>query len=46
MWERGARRVLPLAVAGLTLTEATKDLYAVTPVHGRRRRRVVVTEAA
>ena len=46
-WERGARRVLPHAVAGLTITEATKDLYAVTPAGApRRHRRVVVTEAA
>ncbi len=46
-WERGARRVLPHAVAGLTITEATKDLYAVTPAGApQRHRRAIVIEAA
>ena len=32
LWENGARRLLPPAMAGLTITEAVKDMYAVMPI--------------
>jgi SAM-dependent methyltransferase len=42
--ERGARRMLPPAMAGLTIIEASKDIYAVLPTSVRPRRRVVLAE--
>lgn len=32
LWEAGARRLLPPWMAGLTITEAVKDMYAALPV--------------
>ncbi len=43
--ERMGRRVLP-AVAGVTLTEAVKDVYAAMPVRAAPRRRLVLADAA
>ena len=44
-WEAGGRRLLP-QFAGVTITEATKDVYAAMPVSGARRRRIVLRQAA
>lgn len=44
--EHGARRLLPLAMAGLTITEASKDSYAAVPVQARPRHRIVLADAA
>ena len=44
--ENGARRMLPPAMAGLTITEAVKDLYAAVPIRTRPHRRVTFAEAA
>jgi len=44
--EHAARRLLPPAMAGLTLTEAAKDMYAAVPLQDRPRRRVTLAEAA
>jgi SAM-dependent methyltransferase len=44
--EHGARRLLPPAMAGLTLTEAAKDMYAAVPIQARPRHRITLTEAA
>jgi SAM-dependent methyltransferase len=46
LWESGARRVLPQYVAGLTITEAVKDMYAAVPVTAALQRRIVLAEAA
>lgn len=46
LWENGARRVLPHYVAGLTITEAVKDMYAAVPVQAVQQRRIVLAEAA
>ena len=43
-WERAGRRLLP-QFAGVTLTEAVKDVYAGLPVQ-KARRRLVVSQAA
>jgi SAM-dependent methyltransferase len=45
LWENGARRLLPPGVAGVTITEAAKDLYAAIPVKAKPRR-IVFVEAA
>ncbi len=44
MWERAGRIVAP-QLAGLTITEAAKDLYTVIPLGAASARRVVVTES-
>ena len=46
LWENAARRLLPPAMAGLTLTEAVKDMYAAVPVPAALRRRSALAEAA
>lgn len=43
LWERGGRAAPRLA--GVTITEATKDLYGVVPTGGKLRRRQVLVEA-
>ena len=45
VWERTGRWLAP-RFAGLTLTEAVKDVYAAVPLAAPQRRRVVVAEAA
>jgi SAM-dependent methyltransferase len=44
-WERAGHALTP-QLAGVTLTEAVKDVYAAVPAVGVVRRRVVVSEAA
>ena len=44
LWERGGRRLLP-RLAGVTLTEAVKDVYAAVPLHAVPRRRMVLADA-
>ncbi len=46
LWENGARRVLPPGVAGLTITEAVKDMYAALPVEAATQRRTGFAKAA
>jgi hypothetical protein len=43
--ERAGRRLMP-GLAGVTLTEAVKDVYAAMPVRKVPRRRLVLAEAA
>ncbi len=45
LFERTGRRWLP-ALAGVTITEAVKDLYAAMPVEAVPRRRLVLAETA
>jgi SAM-dependent methyltransferase len=45
LWERGGRRMLP-GLAGVTLTEAVKDVYAAMPLQAQPRRRIILSEAA
>jgi SAM-dependent methyltransferase len=45
VWERGGRRFAP-QLAGVTITEAVKDVYAAVPLRARPRRRLVLAEAA
>ncbi len=45
MWEHGGRRIAP-RLAGVTITEAVKDVYAALPVQRARRRRLVFSQAA
>ena len=45
MWERGGRLLMP-SFAGVTISEAVKDLYAAMPTRQVLRRRVVLAEAA
>jgi len=45
LWERGGRRFLP-RLAGVTITEAAKDMYAAIPARAGVRRHVVLDEAA
>lgn len=45
VWERAGRWTAP-TLAGVTLTEAVKDVYAAMPVKAVLRRRVVLAEAA
>jgi SAM-dependent methyltransferase len=42
LWEKGGRQMLPPGVAGLTITEAAKDMYAAIPVKAKPRRKVFV----
>ncbi len=42
LWERVGRRVMP-HLAGVTITEAVKDVYAGLPVQGVARRRLVLS---
>ncbi len=44
-WEAIGRTLIP-QLAGVTLTEAVKDIYAAVPVSGGIRRKVVLSEAA
>jgi SAM-dependent methyltransferase len=44
--ENGARRMLPPAMAGLTITEAVKDLYAAVPIRAKPHGRITWAEAA
>jgi len=44
LWERAGRRVLP-HLAGVTLTEAVKDVYAAVPLKTAPRRRLVLADA-
>lgn len=45
LWERAGRRLVP-QLAGLTITEAVKDVYAAMPLAPSARRRFVLSEAA
>jgi hypothetical protein len=45
LWERGGRRLLP-HLAGVTITEAGKDLYGAIPAKSPARRRLVLVDAA
>ena len=45
VWEGGGRRIAP-RLAGVTITEAVKDVYAALPAHAAPRRRLVLSEAA
>jgi SAM-dependent methyltransferase len=45
LWERTGRRFLP-RFAGVTITEAVKDMYAALPAEGVVRRRLALAEAA
>lgn len=45
LFERTGRRFLP-GLAGVTLTEGVKDVYAAVPVRARPRRRLVLAEVA
>ena len=45
LWERAGRRLVP-QLAGVTITEAVKDVYAAVPVSGGRQRRRRLSEAA
>ena len=45
VWERAGRRLIP-RLAGVTITEAAKDLYGAVPAQALPRRRMVLAEAA
>jgi len=45
LWERAGRKLAP-QFAGVTLTEASKDLYGAVPTGATARRRLVLTEAS
>jgi SAM-dependent methyltransferase len=45
LFERGGRRLVP-RVAGVTITEAAKDLFGAMPAKALTRRRMVLAEAA
>ncbi len=45
LWERAGRKLAP-QFAGVTLTEASKDLYGAVPTGAKARRRLVLTEAS
>ena len=45
LWERAGRKMMP-GLAGVTLTEAVKDVYAAMPLRAVPRRRLVLAEAA
>jgi hypothetical protein len=44
LWESTGRRLAP-RLAGVTLTEAVKDVYAAVPVRTLQRRRLVLADA-
>ena len=44
LWESAGRTLVP-GLAGVTLTEAAKDLYAAVPATARPARRLVFAEA-
>ena len=46
LWERVGRRIVAPRFAGVTITEAVKDLYGAVPVRRVARRRIVLSEAA
>jgi SAM-dependent methyltransferase len=46
LWENGARRLLPPGVAGLTITEAVKDMYAALPIAAKAPRHSAFAKAA
>jgi SAM-dependent methyltransferase len=46
LWENSARRILPPGIAGLTITEAVKDMYAALPIEATAPRRTAFAEAA
>jgi hypothetical protein len=45
LFERAGRKLVP-GFAGVTITEAVKDVYAAMPVQAVPRRRLVLAEAA
>jgi len=45
LFERGGRRLVP-RLAGVTITEAAKDLFGAVPAKTPPRRRMVLAEAA
>ena len=45
LWERAGRRIAP-RLAGVTITEAVKDVYAALPLRHARRRRLVLSQSA
>lgn len=45
LWERGGRRIAP-RFAGVTITEAVKDVYAGLPLQRALRRRLVLSKAS
>ena len=45
VWEQGGRRIAP-RLAGVTITEAVKDVYAALPLQHAARRRLVFSQAA
>jgi len=45
IWENGGRQLAP-RLAGVTITEAVKDVYAALPVQRAQRRRLVFSQAA
>jgi SAM-dependent methyltransferase len=45
LWERGGRLLAP-QLAGVTITEAVKDVYAAMPIEAVARRRLVLADAA
>jgi hypothetical protein len=44
LWENAGRRLLP-HLAGLTITESVKDVYAALPLQAVPRRRMVLVDA-
>ncbi len=38
LWENSARRLLPTGIAGVTITEAVKDMYAALPIEASLQR--------
>lgn len=46
LWENGARRCLPPGIAGLTITEAVKDMYAALPIAAKAPRHPAFAKAA
>ena len=45
VWEAAGRRLAP-TLAGVTITEAIKDVYAGLPLQGARQRRLVLSQAS
>lgn len=46
LWENGARRLLPPWMAGLTITEAVKDMYGAVPLAATAPRHAAFAKAA